>query len=143
MRICPGCVRWDLSKDYMENFQWIDKELLLKYHKGLIATSCCIGAEIPQAIIKGKLDEAENLLKWWLDLLGEDFYIEIQRQGGNNDLDDMGISQEQVNQHLLRLAKKYNVKVIATNDVHYLEEEDSVPHDILLCVNTNSFVEEK
>ena len=124
-------------------FPRIDKELLLKYHKGLIATSCCIGAEIPQAIIKGKLDEAENLLKWWLDLLGEDFYIEIQRQGGNNDLDDMGISQEQVNQYLLRLAKKYNVKVIATNDVHYLEEEDSVPHDILLCVNTNSFVEEK
>ncbi|MGB4818455.1 MAG: PHP domain-containing protein, partial [Saprospiraceae bacterium] len=124
-------------------FPRIDKELIQLHHKGLIATSCCIGAEIPQAIIKGKMEEAERLLQWWLNLLGEDFYIEIQRQHGNDDLDGIGISQEQVNQHLLALAKKYNVKVIATNDVHYLEEKDSIPHDILLCVNTNSFVDEE
>lgn len=124
-------------------FPRIDKELILLHHKGLIATSCCIGAEIPQAIIKGRMDEAERLLQWWLNLLGEDFYIEIQRQHGNEDLDGIGISQEQVNQQLLALAKKYNVKVIATNDVHYLEEKDSIPHDILLCVNTNSFVDEE
>ena len=118
----------------------IDKELLKKFHKGLIATSCCIGAEIPQAIIHGRLEEAEELLKWWLDLLGEDFYIEIQRQAGNENLDQLGISQEQVNQQLLALAKKHNVQVIATNDVHYLDQEDAVPHDILLCINTASNV---
>lgn len=60
----------------------IDKELLLQYHEGLIATSCCIGAEIPQAIIHGKLEEAEALLRWWVDLLGDDFYIELQRHKG-------------------------------------------------------------
>lgn len=91
-------------------FPRIDKELILKYHKGIIATSCCIGAEIPQAILRGNLQEAEELLKWWLDIFGEDYYIEIQRQKGNNNLDNMGVSQEDINQHLLRLAKKYNVK---------------------------------
>jgi len=124
-------------------FPRIDKELIQRHHKGLIATSCCIGAEIPQAIIHGRHEEAERLLQWWLDLLGEDFYIEIQRQHGNENLDGLGISQEEVNQHLLRLAKKFNVKVIATNDVHYLQEDDSLPHDVLLCINTNSFVDEQ
>ncbi len=116
----------------------IDKELLLQHHEGLIATSCCIGAEIPQAFLRGNDEEAEVLLRWWLDLFGEDFYIEIQRQIGNDNLDHSGVSLEQINQKLLALAKKYKVKVIATNDVHYLEQEDATPHDILLCVNTAS-----
>ena len=115
----------------------IDKELILKYHEGLIATSCCLGAEIPQHIIAGKLEEAEKLVKWWKDLLGEDFYIELQRHGLTN-LENSGLSQEDVNKILVQFAKKYNVKVIATNDVHYLEKDDWEPHDILLCVNTNS-----
>jgi DNA polymerase-3 subunit alpha len=121
----------------------IDKELLLKYHEGIIATSCCIGAEIPQAILHGRLEEAETKLKWWLDLLGEDFYIEIQRHRGMGNIDGLNVSQEDVNQHLLRLAEKYQVKVIATNDSHYVDEEDSDPHDILLCINTNSLIDEK
>jgi len=121
----------------------IDKELLAQYHEGLIATSCCIGAEIPQAILHGKLDEAETLLKWWLDIFGEDYYIELQRHRGLENIDGLGVSQEDVNQELLKLAKKYNVKVIATNDSHYVEEEDWAPHDILLCVNTNSLLEEE
>ncbi|MEP7195544.1 MAG: DNA polymerase III subunit alpha [Saprospiraceae bacterium] len=119
-------------------FPRIDKELLLLHHEGLIATSCCIGAEIPQAILKGNDLLAEELLKWWLDIFGEDFYIEIQRQIGNSNIDDSGVSLEHVNQKLLALAKKYKVKVIATNDVHYLDQEDAIPHDILLCVNTAS-----
>ena len=120
----------------------IDKELLLQYNEGIIATSCCIGAEIPQAILHGQHEKAEELLKWWIDLLGEDFYIEIQRHRGLENIDGLGVSQEDVNQHLLRLAKKYNLKVIATNDAHYVEEEDWAPHDILLCINTNSLLEE-
>ncbi|MBK8153950.1 MAG: PHP domain-containing protein [Saprospiraceae bacterium] len=124
-------------------FPRIDKELLLRHHKGLIATSCCIGAEIPQAIIHGNMEEAESLLRWWIDLLGEDFYIEIQRQAGNENIDGMGISQEEVNQKLLQLAAKYQVKAIATNDVHYLEQDDAESHDILLCINTASNVSDE
>jgi DNA polymerase-3 subunit alpha len=121
-------------------FPRIDKELLLQYHEGLIATSCCIGAEIPQAILKGNLEDAEVKLKWWIDLFGEDFYIEIQRHRGMENIDGTGVSQEAVNQVLLSFAKKYNLKVIATNDSHYINEEDYLPHDILLCINTNSFI---
>lgn len=116
-------------------FPRIDKELLLKYHKGLIATSCCIGAEIPQAILFESEAKAEELLKWWLDVFEDDYYIEIQRHGLMN-FDGTGKSQEDVNQVLLGLAKKYNVKVICTNDSHYVDQTDFAPHDILLCVNT-------
>jgi len=114
----------------------IDKELLLQYHQGLIATSCCIGAEIPQTILTGNIEKAEELLKWWIDVFGEDYYIELQRHRGMESIDDTGMSQEQVNQVLLGFAKKYNLKVIATNDAHYINEDDARAHDILLCVNT-------
>ncbi len=106
----------------------IDKELIEKYHEGIIATSCCLAAEIPQAILNQGEEEAEKLLKWWVDLFGEDFYIELQR----HDIEEQKI----VNEVLIKFAKKYNLKVIATNDSHYVEQEDSVAHDILLCVNT-------
>ena len=120
----------------------IDKELIVRYHEGLIATSCCIGAEVPQTILEGDIEGAEKKLKWWLDLFGEDYYIELQRHRGLENIDELGISQEDVNQVLLGFAKKYNVKVICTNDSHYVEEEDWFPHDILLCVNTGSLLEE-
>jgi DNA polymerase-3 subunit alpha len=116
-------------------FPRIDKELLVKYHEGLIATSCCIGAEIPQTILFGTEAQAEEKLKWWLDLFGEDFYIEIQRHGLMN-FDGTGKSQEDVNQVLLGFARKYNVKVICTNDSHYVDQTDYAAHDLLLCVNT-------
>ncbi len=124
-------------------FPRIDKELIEQYHEGLIATSCCIGAEIPQAILQGKVEEAEQKLRWWLDMFGEDFYIELQRHRGLENIDGLGVSQEDINQQLLRFAEKYDVKVICTNDSHYLEEDDWLPHDILLCVNTNSLLEEE
>jgi DNA polymerase-3 subunit alpha len=123
-------------------FPRIDKELIQKYHKGLIATSCCIGAEIPQAILNGKPGEAEALLRWWVDLFGEDFYIELQRHRGMENINDTGKSQEDVNQELLRLAQKFDLKVICTNDSHYVEEEDALPHDILLCINTGAHLED-
>lgn len=121
----------------------IDKELLEQYHEGIIATSCCIGAEIPQAILHGKHEEAEQKLRWWLDMFGEDYYIELQRHRGLENIDGLGVSQEDVNQKLLEFAKKYNIKTIATNDSHYVNEDDWQPHDILLCVNTNSLLEEE
>lgn len=113
----------------------IDKELILKYHEDLIATSCCIGAEIPQTILNKGEDEAEKNLQWWLDVFGEDYYIELQRHGLEN-IDGTGISQEDINQLLLKWAKKYNLKVIATNDSHYIDEKDWDAHDTMLCINT-------
>ena len=106
----------------------IDKELLLQYREGLIATTCCLGALVPQAILKKSEAEAEKELKWWIDLFGEDYYIEIQRHGIPE--------QDKVNEVLLKFAAKYNVKVIASNDSHYVEQDDFTAHDILLCINT-------
>lgn len=106
----------------------IDKSLIEKYHEGLIATSCCLAGEIPQAILNKTEEEAEDLLKWWLNLFGEDFYIELQRHG----LEE----QVKVNEVLLKFAKKFKVNIIATNDSHYVDEEDAMAHDILLCINT-------
>lgn len=106
----------------------IDKEVLLKYHGGLIATTCCLGAEVPQAIMHGDERKAEELFKWWLDLFGEDYYVELQR----HKLDE----QKRVNEVLLKFAAKYKVPIIASNDSHYVDQEDFTAHDILLCVNT-------
>jgi len=124
---------------YYAKYPRIDKELLMQYHKGIIATSCCLGAEIPQAIMYEGEEKAEELLKWWIDLFGEDYYIELQRHHLEN-VNGKGMSQEDVNQVLLRFAQKYNLKVIATNDSHYVEEEDFNAHDILLCINTGAKV---
>jgi DNA polymerase-3 subunit alpha len=101
----------------------------------LIATTCCIGAIVPQYILFKSEEDAEKEFKWWLDLFGEDYYIELQRHN-LKDVDNSGKSQEDVNQTLLNWSKKYNVHTIATNDSHYVEKEDAEAHDILLCVNT-------
>lgn len=106
----------------------IDKELVLKYHTGLIATTCCIGAMVPQAILNKSEAEARKEFEWWLNIFGEDYYIELQRHQIKE--------QEIINQTLLKFAKEYNVKVIATNDSHYVDQQDANAHDILLCINT-------
>ncbi|MFM6954645.1 MAG: DNA polymerase III subunit alpha [Sphingobacteriaceae bacterium] len=120
------------SLGYMEGLysKWprIDKELILQYHEGLIATTCCLGASVPQSILRDGEEAAEKEFKWWLDLFGEDYYIELQR----HDIPE----QEKVNEVLLRFAKKHQVKVICSNDSHYVDQQDSNAHDILLCVNT-------
>ncbi|MFM8373495.1 MAG: DNA polymerase III subunit alpha [Bacteroidota bacterium] len=120
------------SLGYMEGlygkYPRIDKELILQHHEGLIATTCCIGAMVPQAILKKGEQEARKEFEWWLDLFGEDYYIEIQRH--------QMAEQDQVNEVLLKWAKEYNVKVICTNDSHYIDQKDSNAHDILLCINT-------
>jgi len=106
----------------------IDKELIHKYHEGLIATTCCLGALVPQTILKKGEEEGENEFKWWLNIFQDDYYVELQRHGM--------AEQEKVNEILLRFAKKYNVKVIASNDSHYVDQKDFNAHDILLCINT-------
>ncbi|MGV3767871.1 MAG: DNA polymerase III subunit alpha [Chitinophagaceae bacterium] len=106
----------------------IDKSLIEKYHEGLIATTCCIGAYVPQTILHDGEEAAEKEFKWWLDLFGEDFFIELQRHNIKE--------QEVINETLMRFAKKYDVPVIATNDSHYTDQDDYNAHDILLCINT-------
>jgi DNA polymerase-3 subunit alpha len=106
----------------------VDKGLIEKYREGLIATTCCIGAYVPQTILKDGEEKAEQEFKWWLDMFGEDYFIEIQRHNIKE--------QEIINQTLLKFAKKYNVPVIATNDSHYTDQDDYNAHDILLCINT-------
>lgn len=106
----------------------VDKELILKHHEGLIATTCCLGASVPQAILQHGEEAGEKEFKWWLDLFGDDYYIELQRHSIPE--------QDQVNLVLLKFAKKYNVPVICTNDSHYTNQEDANAHDILLCINT-------
>ncbi|MBK7183112.1 MAG: DNA polymerase III subunit alpha [Bacteroidetes bacterium] len=120
------------SLGYMEGlygkYPRIDKELILKYHKGLIATTCCLGASVPRTILKKGEDEGEKEFKWWLDIFGEDYYVELQRHNIPE--------QNTVNEVLLKFAQKHNVKIIASNDSHYVDQEDANAHDILLCINT-------
>ncbi len=106
----------------------IDKSLVEKYHKGLIATTCCLGASVPQAILMHGEDAGRKEFEWWLNMFGEDYYIELQRHNLKEQI--------LVNEVLLRFAKEYNVKVIASNDSHYVDREDANAHDILLCINT-------
>lgn len=106
----------------------IDKELLLQYHEGLIATTCCLAADVPRTILRKGEAEGEKVFKWWLDIFGDDYYVELQR----HDIPE----QNEVNLVLQRFAAKYNVKMIASNDSHYVEQSDFNAHDILLCVNT-------
>ncbi|RYE24405.1 MAG: DNA polymerase III subunit alpha [Sphingobacteriales bacterium] len=106
----------------------IDKELLLKHHEGLIATTCCLGAEVPRTILKKGEEEGEKVFRWWLELFGDDYYVEFQR----HDIPE----QIKVNEVLVKFARKYNVPIIASNDSHYVDQEDYNAHDILLCINT-------
>jgi DNA polymerase-3 subunit alpha len=106
----------------------IDKELVEKYHKDLIATTCCLGAMVPQTILRKGEAEGRKEFEWWYNLFGKDYYIELQRHGMKE--------QDEVNEVLLKFAKEYNVKIICTNDSHYIDQSDANAHDILLCINT-------
>ena len=107
----------------------IDKELLRQYHEGIIALSACVAGEIPQAILRGNNERAEALIAEYVEIFGQDnFFLEIQ---------DHGLPEEKtVNRALREFAKKYDIGLVATNDVHYVHADDSEFHDILLCVQT-------
>ncbi|MDR1592737.1 MAG: DNA polymerase III subunit alpha [Prevotellaceae bacterium] len=116
----------------------IDKELLAKYHEGLIVTSACLGGEIPQHILAGNIKEAEDTILWFKSLFGDDFYLEIQRHQTDGSGGDQEVFQKQmrVNEIILQLAEKTNTKIIATNDVHFVEAEHAEAHDRLICLST-------
>lgn len=126
------------SLSFLDGFYFkprIDFDLLAKYREGLVATTCCLQGQIPQAILSGNLEEARQLLKKYLDIFGtEDYYIEIQ---------DHGIEEQtQVNQTLLQWATEFNLNVVATNDVHYVMKEDAFAQDILLCLQTGKDIDD-
>ena len=116
----------------------IDKDLLKKYSEGLIVSSACLGGEIPQLIMKGDLSGANDTIGWYKSIFGEDFYLEVQRHpAANHQLRaDVYEKQVSVNKELVKLAKQNDIKLIATNDVHFVNQEDADAHDLLICLNT-------
>jgi DNA polymerase-3 subunit alpha len=126
---------------YTDGFYYnprIDHSLLEKYHEGLICSSACLAGEVPQKIMNGDMNGAEESIQWFKNLFGEDYYLEVQRHktdkpGGDTEVYER---QKEVNKIIFDLAKKYNVKVIATNDVHFVEEEHGEAHDRLICLST-------
>ncbi len=113
----------------------IDKRLLEKYKEGLIISTACLGGEIPQAILKGRIDVAENTAKWYQKTFGEDFYLEIQDHGS--------IEDRVANVEIIRIGRKYGIKIIATNDAHYISNKDVGAHDALLCVLTGKLISDQ
>jgi DNA polymerase-3 subunit alpha len=120
----------------------IDKELLRTYSEGIIASSACLGGEINSKLMHESLEAAEQALLEYKSIFGDDFYLEIQRHPAANPEMNQSVYQDQqfVNKHLLELAEKHDVKYIATNDVHFLNEEDAAAHDRLICLNTGRMV---
>lgn len=120
----------------------IDKELLEKYHEGIIVSSACLGGEVPQHIMHNNIPEAEKTIEWFKSIFGEDYYLEIQRHKTDkpNANTETYEEQERVNTILIELAEKHGVKVIATNDSHFVNEEDGEAHDRLICLSTNKLV---
>ncbi|GHU15978.1 DNA-directed DNA polymerase [Spirochaetia bacterium] len=122
------------SLSYTEGFYYkprIDKESLTQYHGGLICLSACLAGEIPSLIMDGQLKEAEKTARWFASLMGEDnFYLELQ---------DHGIEvQRQVNPLIADIARRTGIPLVATNDIHYLEREDAIAQDLLLCIGTQA-----
>lgn len=112
----------------------INKDLLAQYREGLIVTSACLGGEIPQAILRNKLDVARRIATWYKDTFGEDFYLEIQDHGSPED--------RVVNVELVKIARELDIKIIATNDSHYISCYDVEAHDALLCIQTGKSITE-
>ena len=130
-----------VSAAYTEGFYYkprIDKELLELHHEGLIVSSACLGGEVPQHIMAGNIKEAEDTIQWFKSIFGEDFYLELQRHPSELPEMRQNVYENQVlvNAKILELAKKHEVKVICTNDSHFINQEDADAHDLLICLNT-------
>ncbi len=109
----------------------VDKDLVSQYKEGVIATTGGLGSEVPHLILHVGEKQAEEAFKWWHQLFGDDFYIELNRHGMPEE--------DRVNETLLKFAKKYSVKYFAANECYYLEKEESNAHDVLLCIKEGEF----
>jgi DNA polymerase-3 subunit alpha len=122
------------TKANLEGFYYkprVDKELLEQHHEGLIGLSACLGGEVPQLILEGRLEEAKQAALWYQQTFG-DFYLEIQR----HPIAEL----EQVNQALIPMSDELGIPLVATNDTHYINREDAASHDLLLCIGTNTSI---
>ncbi len=112
----------------------IDRELLKEFHEGLICLSACVAGRIPQDILKGDLKKAEEDIEWYKDVFGDDFYLEIQNHG---------LKEEAlVAQELVSMGSRLGVKLVCTNDCHYLNTEDGEAHDWLMCMQTKKTIKD-
>ncbi|MCR4680189.1 MAG: DNA polymerase III subunit alpha [Bacteroidales bacterium] len=116
----------------------IDRELLAKYHEGVIVSSACLAGEVPRAIMNEDLDRAREVIAWYKGIFGDDYYLEIQRHKTDKPGGDRTVYEHQqiVNKVILQLAEETHTKVIATNDAHFVDEEDGEAHDRLICLST-------
>lgn len=129
------------SLGYVDGFYYkprIDRELLEKHHEGLIISTACLGGEVPQHIMNERWSDLDETISWYKNLFGEDYYLEVMRHKTNDPVKNADIydNQELCNKKILELSQKHEVKVIATNDSHFLNEEDADAHDLLICLNT-------
>ena len=134
-----------VSKAWTEGFYMhprTDKNEIAAHHEGLIICSACLGGEIPQLLMAGDLDEADRRVRWWKELMGDDYYIELQRHKATVPRANHEVYEEQrrIEPMLIDLARKHNIKLIATNDVHFVNEEDAEAHDRLICLSTGKMV---
>lgn len=134
-----------VSQGFTEGFYGhprTDKATLAQRKEGLIIASACLGGEIPRLIQQGDIEEASRQVAWYKETFGDDYYIELQRHKTNlPDANQQTFEiQEQVNPVLIDLARKHGVKLIATNDVHFVRAEDAQAHDRLICISTNNYL---
>ena len=130
-----------VSRSWVDGFYMrprTDRADLEKYKEGLIVTSACLGGEIPRRITQGKIAEAEEAILWYKKTFGDDFYLELQRHKAtvpraNHEAYPLQVN---VNKHLIELGEKHDVKIICTNDVHFVDEANSEAHDRLICLST-------
>ncbi|MCR1899157.1 DNA polymerase III subunit alpha [Irregularibacter muris] len=128
-----------VSKGFIDGFYYkprVDAEFLRQHSEGIICLSACIGGEIPQALLNNNQELAKRLIGQYQDIFGKNnFYIELQ----DHDIEE----QIQVNRSLISLAKELDAPLVATNDVHYINREDAIAHDVLLCIQTGTNVQEE
>ena len=126
----------------------IDRALLEKYHEGLHCSSACIAGEVADAIRRGDMAKAEETVRWYKDLFGDDYSLEVMlhksvKSGGDvppeavTEFAELYADQMRVAKAVIELGRKFSVRVIATNDVHFLDKEDDDSHDVLLAISTN------
>ena len=115
-----------------------DKSQLEKYHEGIICCSACLGGEVPQLIMNGQIDQAREVVKWFKGVFGDDYYLELQRHKATVEraAHDTFPKQQEVNAVLLQFARELDIKVVCTNDSHFINEDDAEAHERLICVST-------
>lgn len=122
----------------------IDKELLRKHSEGLIALTACLGGEVPDKLIHEGIEKGEKAILEYKEIFGDDLYLELQKHPSGDPEIDRKVYEDQlfVNKELLALGKKHNIKVVATNDAHFINKEDADAHDRLICIGTASDVDD-